>query len=259
MNRWIIGSVALAMLVAVGNVEASVVIPDPGSEILGPLDGLVTFDEEGVDAGQVNGGVLTISNVEFGERFFGQDLTISSIAGGDAFDGFDVLGGVGDNPLTTEWGADGENIEVLNLSWLGGNVLIGRGAAGQGTDQVGEGAISILFPVAQTLIAFDVVGANGGAGFVDFYAGDGSHLGQYVVQPLADGTQTIDAFALNLAAPFLGITVTNLNSGGAGIDNLRFSTTAAPSPDIPEPASLVIWSALALLGITVGWRRRKQA
>ncbi len=256
MNRWIIGCVALAMLVAAGNVEAGIVLGDGGG-VYGDLifgDATVTFDEAGASLGSIDT-VLTISGVDFGEGFSGQPLSPSG--------GFDVLDDGRDvDPLVVLPGASGANLQVLSFSSYNGNVLAGLGP-GPG-DQVGEGAISILFPVTQTVVAFEVIGADGGAGYIDVYATDGSHLSQYVIQPLTNSTPgdpvTVDAFALNLSQPFQGITFTNLNSGGAGIDNVRFSTTpASPPGEIPEPASLIIWSALALLGIVVGWRRRKRA
>jgi len=45
-----------------------------------------------------------------------------------------------------------------------------------------------------------------------------------------------------------------------GLDNVQVSIHAVPEPEIiPEPSTLIIWSLLGTLAITVGWWRRRRA
>ncbi len=43
------------------------------------------------------------------------------------------------------------------------------------------------------------------------------------------------------------------------MDDFEYNTAPDPFKGIPEPSTLVIWSLLGLLGITVGWYRRRKA
>jgi hypothetical protein len=47
------------------------------------------------------------------------------------------------------------------------------------------------------------------------------------------------------------ITITNRSGDAWGIDDVTFT--------VPEPTTIIIWSLLGALAITVGWRRRKAA
>ena len=40
---------------------------------------------------------------------------------------------------------------------------------------------------------------------------------------------------------------------------LRMQKDGIPAPDVPEPASLAICSLLGVVGIAIGWRRRRKA
>ena len=107
-----------------------------------------------------------------------------------------------------------------------------------------------MFPIDQVELGFEVRGADGGQGTVDFYRRDGSLLHTYMISALAD---TNYAFRSDSGvAEIAGITLTNFNGGGVVFDNFRYV--------IPEPGSLIVWSVLAVLAMTVcRWRRKRAA
>jgi hypothetical protein len=55
-----------------------------------------------------------------------------------------------------------------------------------------------------------------------------------------------------------GIWATAWNSGlsGAGSATIPVPDTGSDTPPVPEPTTIIIWSLLGALAITVGWRRR---
>jgi hypothetical protein len=178
--------------------------------------------------------VVGNSNVSFAERFAGQTLGVS----GD----FDTLSGSPTGPLSLVVGAPDQNLSLLISG--GSNVITGLGPLGYPSfGAVGEGALSFLFDVDQGEFGFQLVGGDGGSADVSFFRRDGSLISTIAVSGLASafyGFQR-DGGLTDIA----GVSITNTDGAGIGLDNLRFT--------IPAPGSLAL---LGLGALAAGRRRR---
>lgn len=176
----------------------------------------VTFDD--VKGGETPGtsydGVLVAGGLLFAERFVGQ----TQGASGD----FDAITGPPSNPLLPQAGAAGSNLDVFDYA---GNVLTGLGPIGfPDIDAIGEGAMSIYFPVPQAKVKFDLVGGNGGSATVSFYRTNGTLIDDVVVSGLGDLSY---GFATADATPSIaGILIQNTDASGIGVDNICYDAGA---------------------------------
>jgi hypothetical protein len=78
------------------------------------------------------------------------------------------------------------------------------------------------------------------------------------VDPSKDGL-FVNIPAFSSSTPYISVTVTDLtaNPGGNKVDNVLVESVAATSRSLPEPASLLTWGGLGLIGlIGVTVRRR---
>lgn len=107
---------------------------------------------------------------------------------------------------------------------------------------IGEGAISILFSDDVQEMGLTVAKGNGGTVTLAFFARDGAAVDSVqILNVLLSDYRFVSSDA---ASAFAGVTITNNDSSGIDIDNLR----------VPEPASLIL---LALGGLALVRRSRK--
>jgi hypothetical protein len=188
---------------------------------------LVTFSD--VDGGETPGtnydSALSSGGLTFSERFAGQSVSFN----GD----FDVISGLPSNPLQTQVGEAGQNLDVFDYA---GNALAGLGPIGYpDIDAIGEGSIAILFPVVQSQVRLTLVGGNGGSATLRFYRRDGSLIDEVVVSALGDLSYGFGTFDnSNIIA---GILIQNSDESGIGVDNICYD--AAPTSVRP-----VTWGIL---------------
>src|SRR5262249_52554772 len=185
-----------------------VIVPvDPDSV---PCTVLATFDDlqGGDNPGTNYDGIIQYGGLSFAERFTGQTLS----SNGE----FDVVSGTPTSPLALQVGAPGQNLDVFTYVT---NVLAGLGNIGYpDLDAIGEGAISIYFPIAQSRVSFELVGGNGGSATLGFYRADGSLIDDVVVTGLAEsryGFATADGLR-----SIKGILIQNTDPSGIAIDNV---------------------------------------
>jgi len=95
-----------------------------------------------------------------------------------------------------------------------------------------------------------------------FLPGPNAHLG-YNGNGLVICATYVDLSDLGVP---VGGTISSLAFGGQALElaavgaiNLPFPTLPSPDGTVPEPSTLIIWSLLGGLGITIGWRRRRKA
>ena len=191
--------------------------------------------------------VISSKGVFFGERFSSQAL----FATGD----FDTLTHPGVTPLNLLAGAPGQNLAIGRdtLGSNGTNVLAGLGPVGfPDLDALGEGAITILFPQAQSEIGFDLFGAEGVSGqpmYLQFFDSNGnsSPLDLLVIDSPMDKSY---AFRFEgLSGDIRGVSIYNIDFGGFGIDNVRFNS-------VPEPTGFGLLM-VAAFGLAAFVRRKK--
>ena len=115
---------------------------------------------------------------------------------------------------------------------------------------IGEGALSILLDSATDVFGMDVVGSNGGAFTVQFFAINGSLLGTITQGISGDGSF---GFRATAGEQIRGVSITNTDSGGIGYDNVTFNAVS----EVPEPASVAMWG-LGALGLVFARRKRQQ-
>jgi MYXO-CTERM domain-containing protein len=79
------------------------------------------------------------------------------------------------------------------------------------------------------------------------------------VDPSKDGT-FVNIPAFSSSTPYISVTVTDLtaNPGGNKVDNVLLEAVAATAKSIPEPASLLTWGILGLIGFAGLAARRRQ-
>jgi hypothetical protein len=178
-------------------------------------------------------GIYSTFNTQIAESFAGQ--TVSG-GGGTTFE---TVSGTPTNPLTLLVPA-GQNGVYITAGRLGGL------AQGTAFDDIGEGLMSLFFTLDQSSMGFSLVGGNGGSASLYFFARDGSLIDSVVVNNLANIGYTFSS-----SGPlFAGITISNEDLGGIGIDDLRISNAVS---SVPIPGAVWLLGS-GLLGLA-GWRR----
>ncbi|MDN3919986.1 PEP-CTERM sorting domain-containing protein [Roseateles violae] len=247
-----LAAAALSLLAAAGASAASVHTVPYAS-----LSGAGQIGFEGLAEGLLEG-VVGIGNVQFGERFAGQELSVSKAprAGEIAQDWFDHLGyGAPTAGLSLLAGAAGANLGVYDYGDADGKALAGIGPlGGEGGDAFGLGAISARFAAGQSALGFQLRDADGGNGWLALYRADGSLIQSIALGPLQNGfyafareggVADIAGFSLYNADPFYGVAIDQLRIAGA--------VTA-----VPEPASpLLMLAGLPILGAVLRRRLRR--
>jgi len=203
-------------------------------------------------AGSMLEGLVTLGGVQFGERFDGQELSVTKAPrpGEIAQDWFDDLSyGAPVAGLSLLAGATGANLGGYDYGDVNGKALVGIGPqnsdGGDASAGFGFGAISARFAVGQSALGFQVRDADGGAGFLSLYRSDGSLIQTLALGPLqnsfyafarSDGTADIAGFSLYQSDSYFGIAIDKLKYGGISA--------------VPEPGSSLLLGAglIALLG-----------
>lgn len=182
--------------------------------------------------------LISVGGVTFGERFAGQTLSSSNF--------YDVLDASASGPLTPTPGAPSQNLYVLvppyaSLLGCGSRTceLIDPPAVGI----IGEGSVAVRFPWDQSAFTLEVLYGAAGELTLDFFRGDGSHIGQAVVSTPSPSGISRATFGFSRdggLADIAGFSVYNNAFGGIGLVALDYST--------PEPATwLCLASGMALL------------
>jgi len=189
---------------------------------------LLTFDDQpsGFGPGIRLDDLLVLEGAIFGERFYGQ----TAVAQGT----FDLIEGRPIAPLTVIAGAPGQNLSITRL--YDTNVLNGDGPAGYpATEATGEGAIAVQFDTAQSALAFDIRGGEGGISQVSFLRWDGSLIARLTLNPLAEKRYGFQRF--NGIADIAGLLIESADPQGQALDNLAFDRQPALSalPKINPP------------------------
>jgi len=152
--------------------------------------------------------------VTFGEKLVGQTVVY--------VDGFDIVSGSPAFPLQMD-----ESIEAIvgvNILRARTTVIDGVGPAGHPSPAgIGDGALTLHFDFDQSLIAFDVIGANGGPLTVEFFNRVGNSLGVVTVDAVANDTYVYSSDEGDIAA----VTISNQDWGGIGYDNFVFKPSDA--------------------------------
>jgi hypothetical protein len=183
-------------------------------------------DSFGLPDGEIPG-IYNTSDLMIAESFAGQ-----MVSGGPGAS-FESVSGSLTNPLTLLVPA------AQNGVYITSGRLAGL-AQGLNDIDIGEGLMSLLFTLDQATVGISLVGGNGGSCTLDFFARDGSLLDSVALTNLANLDYTFSS-----AGPqFAGITISNTDPGGIGIDNLRFDP---PSDSVvPLPSSLVLLASGSL-------------
>ncbi|MBT9457346.1 MAG: PEP-CTERM sorting domain-containing protein [Burkholderiaceae bacterium] len=194
-------------------------------------------------------GLVTLGDVQFGERFDGQELGVTKAPrpGEVAQDWFDDLSyGAPVAGLSLLAGAAGGNLGAYDYGDANGKALTGIGPQNSdGGDVFGLGSISARFDAAQSALGFQVRDADGGTGLLSLYRVDGSLIQTLALGPLqnsfyafarSDGTADIAGFSLYQSDSYFGIAIDKLKYGGISA--------------VPEPGSSLLLGAglIALLG-----------
>lgn len=232
-----------AALVAIAlGVQAAPINQVPYASLTGTQ--LITFDDiaGGAAPGTNYNGIVVSGGASFAERFAGQTNSPS----GD----FDVLSGAPTGPLTLVTGTSGQNLVVLLNE--GTQVLAGLGPLGfPDFDAIGEGAFAILFTTDQSEFGFQLVGGDGGAATLGFFARDGLLIDQIVLGGLAN---TFYGFTREGGLKDIaGISIFNADPGGIAIDNIKHDVQSGQP--VPEPSSAAL---LGLGAALLAARRRRQ-
>jgi len=230
--------------------NALIVQVDPatlsGTELIDFEDlGLTDFETRNYD------GIFESGNALFGERFVGQTLTTS----GD----FDILSGSPTGPLAIATGVQNQNVSAIDggAGDVGNTALAGNGPLEYPAyNAIGEGAIAVLYDFDQGEFGFDLIGADSGTAFVQFWARDGSLIDEIVLNL---GTAIISSFGFrtdDLSDIVAGVSIYNNDPAGIGIDNLISNVPGVPGPPttVPEPGTLML---LALGLLALGFARRR--
>jgi hypothetical protein len=202
------------------------------------LTGTTVIDFETLPGGFVNrDSVLSFPDASFGERFDGQTVVMVL--------NFDGLSGSPTSPLALLAGDPNDNLTTVET--FGDVVLYGNSHFGYPFfSAIGEGAVSVLYAIDQSQVGFQLEGAEGGPGTIQFFRRDGTLIST-VTLPFVNGAL---AFERDLGiADIAGISITNTDSGGVGFDDFVVQP-------IPEPGTAALVGAGTLL--MAGWRLRKR-
>ncbi len=166
--------------------------------------------------------------ISFGQMLVGQ--TQSEI------NGFDVITGTPTGPVTIDETTDAA-VGVNILPFLG-TIIDGLGSVGfPDPAAIGDGAVTVLYDQSQSVVAFDVVGANGGEMTIQFFNRAGMLLDTITVFGVMPNTYVFGNGGTTIAA----MTITNTDPGGLGFDNFIFTpngSSGAASCDIGGPYSV---------------------
>ncbi len=183
--------------------------------------------------------------ITFGEKLVGQVTT---------FDGdFDVISGAPWVPLAIDSEVDAEDAFLI-LSVSSSTVGIGLGAIGFPMGAaIGEGALTVLYDVDQRVIAFDVIGPNGGALRLQFFDRLGQAIGDIVVEGLVNTAYAFSSDEWEIAA----VTLTNTDLSGVGFDNFRYDPhdarrTGPPKCSLPGSYDLEHEGDVTVLALESG-------
>lgn len=148
--------------------------------------------------------------IAFGQMLVGQTQS--------AINGFDVITGSPSDPLTIDETTDAS--VGVNILPFAGTIIDGLGPVGfPDPGAIGDGAVTVVFDQDQYVVAFDVVGANGGAMELQFFGRAGQLLDVLTIDDVAPKTYTFGSDAGAIA----GMTLTNTDPGGLGFDNFVFT------------------------------------
>ncbi len=223
---------ALVLLLGILGLSASAAPINPTA--YGSLTSAALIDFESLAPGPFPGvsidGVLVQTGASFAERFAGQTLGTSGT--------FDTLSGTPTGPLSLVAGAPGQNLVAADAGGIG---IAGLGPLGYpDLSANGEGSIAMLFDVDTSEVGFEVRGVDAGTMTLGFYRRDGSLI-DTLNFALFNGFFgfTRDGGLADIA----GVTITNDDVEGVGLDNFVFQP-------IPEPGSgvMVVLGLLALSG-----------
>lgn len=197
---------------------------------------------------------ITVDGVGFSERFDGQTITTVNlwndiILGGPLEDdGFFDQVTTGNVTDSLQLAPDGTGGAHNNIGVYYGSVIMGWGSDGDmQADGWGQGALSMLFPYATREIGFTVAGAQNLADalIVAFFDFNGVELGV-----LTMGSNNGDYGFASTEVDIWGITISNRDTNGLGIRNIRFDSSS-----IPEPSVILLLGA-GLLGMGARCRGR---
>lgn len=224
----------LVVLGPAGHVQAAPINPVS----YGSLDVTGMIDFESLSPGPLPGlsidGVLDLEGASFAEHFSGQSFGTSG--------NFDTLAGSPSGPLTLVSGAVGENIVAADLGGVG---IGGLGPLGfPSLSANGEGALAILFDIDTHQFGIEIRGGDGGNARFDFFQRDGTLIESVTLSGVTSG---LFGFERDLGLiDIAGVTVTNDDIEGFGMDNVRFLQV------VPEPSSAM------LIGLGLGWLGRSR-
>ena len=176
----------------------------------------------------------------------------------------------GESPLDSTSGpiVGGVTISGLGLSWYAANAELGGDISSQ---MVADQHLSIMFAGPLTAFGMDVVtnGVLGGWSLINSNGEDVGHFGTF------DGTGFSNPHFLGIQLE-AGDDIAGIRFEGrsvAYVDNLQFGGALLkdpdggpgpappkdppPSADVPEPATLTLWSCLGGFGLLARLRRRK--
>ena len=112
----------------------------------------------------------------------------------------------------------------------------------------GGSAGYVYLSVQRSLVTSDEVFQVGGLGGDD----QNSLVGNLPVT-LVPGHDYLISYNFDIITPIGG------DAGASAVGNLEVILAAGSGGVIPEPTSLIVWSLLGALALTVGWWRRRRA
>jgi hypothetical protein len=189
-------------------------------------------------------GLIASGGVIFSERFEKQALSYA----GD----FDVLDGIPRSPLLPQRGAVGHNVAVSVAS---SNYVLGVGPSSDIEASLGEGALAALFSTNQSQFGMRIVGGDGGDLFMSFFRNDGSLIEMVTLSNVQDGLYGFSR--AGGIADIRGISFHNNDSGGLGLDDLKFDARSSYGTALlPEPAAWALM--IGGFGLTGAMLRRRR-
>ena len=244
MKGWaVVGLTVLALLVGVGQAEAAVLTSSGAGTLDGTFDGMISFAGDGTLSGTIVDKTLT----GFADMVITVDYSAADIDFSFADSGSTTRPGLRWGELITNG---------TGVPWSAYSIELG-GANGH------EFVVDTGFSGGFVPDYADITGMPTGPVSVDLMDGTISTGGGEVTISGAQGTLLVSAdrrqLTFSFATPLdpsesFGIWISPLvTSGAEGTLELTQSASA-----IPEPASIIVWSLLGVVGVTIGWRRRRR-